>query len=313
MTDKKIFSEILKKLEENEVTPRLLNEQIKLYQTLTAQKNLISLQKKWQKAASEKLIDPEKNLLAAVLMELARQNEEYRRQLQETTDAYEDVVGLITHEFKNILTSVHGYNMILEHQLAAREDVSLYKNLQASDRLTQQLFDMADSLLKMSLSEKGLLKPEYKLINFVEDIIQPIRSDLAGEQKEKRMTITIDIPHGDPLIEGDDGLLDLVMRNLLINALKYGKKGSTITVKVERKNKFLQVGVKNACESLPANFCKDIFQKFKTKEIGDVKGGSGIGLYNVKKIVTLHGGEISCKVEKKKWVHFEFKIPQNIF
>jgi len=313
MTSKKIFSEILKKLEEAEVTPGLLNEQKKLYQILTEQKNLVSLQEKWQMAASEKLIDPEKNLLVAILMELVRQNEDYRRQVQETTDAYEDVVGLITHEFKNILTSVHGYNMILEHQLAAREDISLYKNLQASDRLTQQLFDMADSLLKMSLSEKGLLKPEYKLFNFVEDIVQPIQADLAIEQTEKQINITVDIPYGDPLVKGDDGLLDIVMRNLLINALKYGKKGSTITVKVIRKNKFLQVSVKNASESLPVNFCKGIFQKFKTKEIGKVKGGSGIGLYNVRKIVNLHGGEISCKVKKKNWVHFEFKIPQDIF
>jgi len=158
-----------------------------------------------------------------------------------------------------------------------------------------------------------LLKPEYKLIHFVEDIIQPIQADLTKEQKVKRMNVVIDVPLGDPVIEGDDGLLDIVMRNLLINALKYGKEGTTISVSVIRKNKFLQVAVKNACESLPANFCRDIFQKFKSKEISGIKGGSGIGLYNVKKIVNLHGGEISCNVEKKKWVVFAFKIPQDIF
>jgi signal transduction histidine kinase len=308
-----ILAQTLKKLAEGEIDPDLVEKIEKMLQHLTEPTGIGSPDKKIQTHSGDLSKDNGGRVLIGIIAELTRQNSDYRDQLQDVKDSYEDVVGLITHEFKNILTSVHGYNMIIERQFMNQDNPALLENLQSSDRLTRQLFNMADSLLKMSLGEKGLLKPEYKLIHFIEDILTPIQSDLALEQKERKMKIAVKKPPDDPIIEGDDGLLDIVMRNLLINALKYGREGTEIEITVTRKNKDLNVIVKNECISLPKNFCSRIFEKFETKKIGSVKGGSGIGLYNVKKIIELHRGEVSCRVDKKKWVVFEILLPQTIF
>ena len=107
------------------------------------------------------------SISSAVFLALLKEKENSEKKLQDVTSSYDEVLGLITHEFKNILTSIHGYNMLLEKHFAPNKDKESFKYLMDSDRLTRQLFDMTDSLLKMSLGEKGLIKPELKLIDFL--------------------------------------------------------------------------------------------------------------------------------------------------
>ena len=107
-------------------------------------------------------IKPEISIPSPLLFAIFKDKIQFEKKLQEVTTSYDEVLGLITHEFKNILTSIHGYNMLLEKHLAREKDKEPFNYLMDSDRLTRQLFDMTNSLLKMSLGEKGLLKPELK-------------------------------------------------------------------------------------------------------------------------------------------------------
>jgi K+-sensing histidine kinase KdpD len=115
------------------------------------------------------------------------------------------------------------------------------------------------------------------------------------------------------IIECDEGLMDIVVRNLLMNAIKYGKQKTNIDVNINRTNKDFQLTVRNFSNNIPADLCKGIFDKFRSKEIGNEKGGTGIGLYNVKNIIKLHKGTISCKCSVKKWIEFDMSIPQKIY
>ena len=114
------------------------------------------------------------------------------------------------------------------------------------------------------------------------------------------------------IVECDEGLMDIVVRNLLLNAVKYGKQNSEITVNINRIKNAFTVAIKNISDDIPENLCNGIFEKFKSRKIGSEKGGTGIGLFNVRNIVHLHKGEIFCKCSAKQWVEFKFKIPQNI-
>ena len=254
----------------------------------------------------------QKMLLYCILMAMLDENLNLKQQVKQISDTYDDVVGLITHEFKNILTSVHGYNMLIESELKEAELEHIRNNLSASDRLTKQLFDMSDSLLKMSLGEKGLLDPEYKLINLIEDVIKPVMNDLQPELQRRGMSIQLNKTSSDPLLEADDGLMDIVIRNLLINATRYGKENSTIFIKVGSNVEQVNVSLKNQCLKVPADFCRGIFNKFQKKNIGSTKGGSGLGLYNVQNIISMHKGKITCSTSEGKWIEFRFNIPKKI-
>jgi signal transduction histidine kinase len=201
---------------------------------------------------------------------------------------------------------------MLEKHLSKEKDNAGYNTLMSSDRLTRQLFDMVDSLLKMSLGEKGLLEPEYKLIDFVQDILHPVIADLDDQLKKKKMTISTNKITDNSILECDENLIDIVMRNLLINAVKYGEPGTEISVKISHKERKFFVSVMNSCKHIPKDFCKEIFQKFKSKKIGSVKGGTGIGLYNVKNILRLHQGDISCQISSNREIEFSFDLPRRV-
>ena len=72
------------------------------------------------------------------------------------------------------------------------------------------------------------------------------------------------------------------------------------------------MSVKNICDEIPANLSDGIFEKFKSRKIGAEKGGTGIGLYNVKNIINLHQGNIICNCSAGKRIEFMFNIPQKL-
>jgi signal transduction histidine kinase len=270
------------------------------------------IQETLKNLSSLKDIKPEIAILSSVISAVLKEKKQHENKLNDVTNSYDDVLGLITHEFKNILTSIHGYNMLLEKHLTGEKDKECIDYLSDSDRLTRQLFDMTDSLLKMSLGEKGLLKPELKLIDFVEDILEPVKRDLESQLKAKKMQIVLVQTTKNHIFECDEGLLDIVIRNLLINAIKYGKQNTEIKVAIDRNKKDFFVSVKNLSDEIPADLCDNIFQKFRSRKIGSQKGGTGIGLYNVKNIIHLHQGTIACKCLAGKWIEFKFNIPQTL-
>ncbi len=255
---------------------------------------------------------PESSILSSIFLALLNDKEQYEKNLEEVTNSYDEVLGLITHEFKNILTSIHGYNMLLEKHLAEEKDKESFKHFMDSDRLTRQLFNMTDSLLKMSLGEKGLLKPELKLIDFIEDLLKPLKRDLESQLNNKKMRIVVKQQTKNLVLECDEGLLDIVIRNLLINAIKYGKQNTEITVNISRNEKDFFVSVKNISDAVPGDLCDGIFEKFRSRKIGIEKGGTGIGLYNVKNIINLHRGDIFCNCSAGKWIEFRFNIPHKL-
>ena len=251
-------------------------------------------------------------LLSSVLLSVFKDKEICENKLRDVSKSYDEVLGLITHEFKNILTSIHGYNMLLEKHLQNGKDQESLHHLHDSDRLTRQLFDMTDSLLKMSLGEKGLIRPELKLVDFLEDILKPIKRDLTTQLNKKQMQLILKYDIRNLVVECDVGLMDIVVRNLLLNAIKYGKQNTDIDVNINRTKKDFMMSVKNYSDEIPADICKGIFEKFKSKKIGSEKGGTGIGLYNVRNIIHLHRGKITCKKSAGKWIEFHFTIPQHI-
>ena len=255
-------------------------------------------------------LDPDLLLLSAVVAVALKDREYFENKLNDVTASYDEVLGLLTHEFKNILTSVHGYNMMLENYLSREKDKQGFDHLINSDRLTRQLFDMTDSLLKMSLGEKGLLKPELKLIDFVTDILEPVKKDLETQLDAKKMRIVLKRKTKNLIFECDESLFDVVIRNLLLNAIKYGKEKTDITVTINRDKNDFFVAVKNLSDDIPGDLCTGIFEKFRSRKIGPEKGGTGIGLYNVKNIITLHQGTITCDCQTGEWIEFKFNIPQ---
>jgi len=179
------------------------------------------------------------------------------------------------------------------------------------EKLTLKLFNMIDSLFKMSLSEKDELLPQKTMVNIKEDIMLPVEQELIPLLKKKKIILKSKIRPRKINILAESDFLRVVFRNLIENGIKYGYKESIIDVYIKSDKKNLYVSVTNTGDGIPEEIKNELFQKFRHADVGTAKSGTGIGLFNVKNIIKKHGGKINFESEKNNRVKFYFQLPVN--
>jgi signal transduction histidine kinase len=237
---------------------------------------------------------------------------EQQRELVQANQKYEEVFSLVTHEFKNLLTSADGYNRLLHQHFLDENRQDLDEILAAAIQIHEKLFNIVDQLLKMWMVEKQLLKPDYKILDFKADILQPLERRLKDQMRANKMTFKKSVPSGKVILMADENMLEIIMRNLLENVVKYGVPQTRVHLTIRQPAKNLEVCLSNKVAGLSEDFCETIFQRSQEFKGRGQQGGLGIGLYNVKNLIELHHGEIRCRWAKRDWIEFCFRLPLNL-
>ena len=134
----------------------------------------------------------------------------------------------------------------------------------------------------------------------------------AGFIAGKRIEMQVAIPPDLPSIRMDTEKIEVVVENLLSNALKYTADGGRITVSARHRGdaQLVEVVVSDTGRGIPESRLKEVFEKFK--RIDDGKGsvrGTGLGLAIVKHIIKAHGGRVWAESELGKGSTFTFSLP----
>jgi signal transduction histidine kinase len=246
------------------------------------------------------------------LQQQLEQLSEQRQELIQANKKYEEVFSLVTHEFKNLLTSADGYNRLLHQHFLAENRKDLDEILTAGIHIYDKLFNIVDQLLKMWMVEKQLLKPEYKLLDFGSDILEPLERQLQEPLQANGMILKKTLPAAKVVLMADENMVEIILRNLLENAVKYGVRGTSVELAVKVTKTDLEVSVRNQVNGLPEDFCENIFKQTQELKGRGQQGGLGIGLYNVKNLVELHQGGISCYWVKRNVIGFTFRLPLHL-
>jgi signal transduction histidine kinase len=246
------------------------------------------------------------NKVRARTEELKIKNEELTR-----INAIKDkLFTIISHDLKQPLVSLSVFFEILK-QLP--EDVSrlkldqFYMKLQAN---LQDVTSLLDNLLFWSQAQMGQSQVERKPIRIVELVKRNI--DLY-QVSALQKGINIEFKHssGDPIVLGDENIINLVMRNLLNNAIKYSKKQSSITVNISPQNGHLAVSVKDRGVGMSRKLQKNIFETeyHSTTRGTSNEKGTGLGLKLCKEYLEKQAGDIHLQSEKGKGSLITFTIP----
>lgn len=238
--------------------------------------------------------------------ELKIKNEELTR-----INAIKDkLFTIISHDLRQPLVSLGVFFEILK-QLP--EDVSrtkldqFYMKLQAN---LQDVTSLLDNLLFWSQSQMGQSHIESKPIRIVELVRRNIELyQVSALQKG----INIEFKHskGDPIVLGDENIINLVIRNLLNNAIKYSRKSSSITVNITQQNGHLAVSIKDRGVGMSRKLQKFIFEKeyHNTTRGTSNEKGTGLGLKLCKEYLEKQSGKIHLQSEKGKGSVVTFTIP----
>ncbi|HPU89872.1 MAG TPA: response regulator [Spirochaetota bacterium] len=222
-----------------------------------------------------------------------------------------DLMAIVSHELKSPVSVVHTTADTLYRGYFGNLDPAQQKTIETIIRNCQYLEDIIRSYIDLSKMELDDLESFKTEINLVEDVITPVIEVPENSANMKQMPIETDFA-AIPPVQGDPNLLKIVVTNLVSNAIKYGKAGTPIKLRLEKQDGAVVFSVHNEGVGISKeDIEKKLFSKFgrlKQKGTEGVKG-SGLGLYICKKIVEKHSGKIWVDSEAGSWVRFNVSLP----
>ena len=218
-------------------------------------------------------------------------------------------VANVSHELKTPMTTIAGFiDGILDGTIPPERE-KYYLNIVTVE--IKRLSRLVTSMLALSRIDSGELKMVTQTFNISDTVLNTF---LTFEQKiEERKINILGLGDNKPVfIEGDPDMIHQVIYNLVENAAKFTNEGGDITVNVEEKGNDAFVTIKNTGAGIPKEQLQFIFDRFyKTdKSRSHDKNGMGLGLYIVKTIIQLHGGEIKADSVEGEYTQFWIRLPK---
>ena len=212
-----------------------------------------------------------------------------------------------SHELKTPITILKGQIEGMAQNVGVYKDRDRY--LARAGEVTVTLQGMVQEILTISKMESAGFQVKKKEINLAE-LIRVQIAELNDLLEEKEMALTFSLPETCKCM-ADPGLMETVIRNLLVNALRYSPAGEEIRVELLKKEqeKELVFTIENTGVHIPEQDFGRIFDAFYRVDSSRNRknGGSGLGLYIVREILEQHGAWYEMK-NTKKGVLFQFKI-----
>jgi len=219
-------------------------------------------------------------------------------------------IANVSHELRTPMTSISGFVDGILDGTIRREDQRHYLTIVSEE--IKRLSRLVKSMLNLSRIEAGELKINASQFNIMEVIIQTILS-FEAQLNAKELSIE-GLDQEDVLVNADPDLIHQVVYNLTENAVKFVNQGGYIRFSVYNENDKIVVSIRNSGEGLSREELPKIFDRFyKTdRSRGIDKSGVGLGLYIVRSVVQLHGGEISVKSVQGEYTEFVFTLPDTV-
>lgn len=169
------------------------------------------------------------------------------------------------------------------------------------DRLSK----LVHTLLEMSNLSSAPRSDRIELAPLVEEII----TDLTPLASQNDITMEQDCDN--VVITGSDALIYRLVFNLIENAVKYNRRGGSVSVSVHKENNVVVVRVSDTGCGIPEEYRESIFQPFfrVDKSRSRQMGGVGLGLALVHEIAVLHGGSVRAEPGNKVGTVFIVTLP----
>ena len=213
-----------------------------------------------------------------------------------------------SHELKTPLTILKGHLTGMLNKVKGYENREVY--MERSLAVVEKMETLVKELLYLSKTDESQ-KSEYKMIDLAE-LLRVQIADVTELLSEKELSLTVDIP--DKLLcEVDSAQMERALQNILINAIRYSPNGEEINISLsnEKNTNIVFCKIENTGVTIPEEKISHLFEAFYRVDASRNRntGGTGLGLYIVRKIMDLHHAKYGIK-NSDRGVLFWFKMPQ---
>lgn len=221
-----------------------------------------------------------------------------------------DFVANVSHELRTPVSTIRGYaetllEGALEDKAHAREFLKIIHD--DSDRLVKLINDLLD----LSRIESGALP-----LNFQEcalgPVVDKVLTAMRPEAQRHSVHLKKEIPSDLGKVKIDETAVAQALFNLVENAIKYNKKGGSVTISARETDRGVEVSVADTGIGIPSEDIPRIFERFYRVDKARSRdlGGTGLGLSIVKHIVQAHRGDITVESKVGSGSSFRFTLPK---
>ncbi len=221
-----------------------------------------------------------------------------------------DFVSTVSHELRTPLTSIYGFAETLLRQdvMFGEEERQTFLRYIASE--SQRLTTIVDTLLNVARLDTGDLQVNLAETD-VRDVVGRVIDAVSGSGLNGHRFV-VDLPEEPLAARADPEKLRQVCSILVENALRYSPDGGTVTVGAARRQDAVEVSVTDEGIGIPQSDQEQIFRKFYRGSDAELRagaGGTGLGLFIARGLVTAMGGRIWVSSREGEGSRFAFQLP----
>lgn len=267
--------------------------------------------------------DSEGNLLGVIVVfrdisqrrKLERELIGQTQALREADRLKDEFLAMLAHELRNPLAPLRNCVQILRSQASSASSASTSIDVDAlaamMERQTRQLTRLVEDLLDVARITRGAIPLK----------LEPVRLRIALEHAietskplidQHRHRLHVDLPPDGLIIEADLIRLTQILANVLTNAAKFTEPGGEIFVSAWEEDGRAMLSVRDTGIGLEPESLPHVFEMFRqeNKSLDRTQGGLGVGLTIVKKLLDMHGGDITAHSEGAgKGAEFRLWLP----
>jgi len=205
-----------------------------------------------------------------------------------------DFLASVSHELRTPLTYIKGYSDILvKREIENREEQLSY--LRIINDETKRVTHLVDDLFELSKIQTGQFTLNKEQFN-LEALAKKVIENLTPLANERVIQLKLEIEGWIPKLCADPNRIEQVLYNLVENSIKYTDKGR-VTLTIKLINYYLVIEVKDTGIGIPKEELSKVWDRFYRVDKSRTRktGGTGLGLFVVKEIVTLHKGTIQLE------------------
>jgi signal transduction histidine kinase len=215
----------------------------------------------------------------------------------------------MSHEIRTPLNGIMGFSeLIVDPEIEAQLKIEFATHITQN---SEQLLKLIDQIFHLSVIETGkvrITREEFRIKLLLLSLEQKFMKKIHDSRKNIKLFLSTDLK--EDKIVTDYEKLDLIVENIFDNALKFTQSGSISIEYFREKEEFLFKISDTGC-GIGEDEYDIIFDPFTQgrETLRKIKGGSGLGLSNVKNYVILLGGKVWCENNQPRGLTFYFTLP----
>ena len=240
-------------------------------------------------------------------VELEQRVFERTAQLQNANQELEAFSYSVSHDLRAPLRHVMGFVEMLQQDIGPSLSGKSLKHLSTISQAAKRMGNLIDDLLAFSrIGRTALEKADVNL----DELVRGTLGDFAAETKDRNIMWNI---HPLPVVRADRSLLQMVLVNLMSNAVKFTGARAEATIEIgcaPSGNSETVIFIRDNGAGFDPKYADNLFGVFQRLHSQVEFEGSGIGLANVQRIILRHGGRVWAEGVMDCGATFYFSIPK---